>query len=175
MSSSTVLADQSILQLHNVNVINHCKNETKFQFQNWEFIFSHDKIIDTNQLNDLSNQLKSFFEVSDGSEANSPILYRLPAMIFSNDRICLKYHTNSEKATEKNQKEAIKSFEINPNDAILGWAIRHTNQYKSSYPWNVIQVSSAKSWKDTKVQQLQYLSKRNQLNELASWDWTFVR
>lgn len=173
-------------------------------YKDWEFNSFHCKMLDSKQLckiaADISVVVGGELSSEDHIHVSNHTL-RLPAMIFGNDIMSLKFHPTSDICDLKSEDHShqtgkindgnvitnsnVLTLSINAGDALSSWAAQHNTLNESITPLTIIQVPCAKSWNERSVVPADVMDKSHSTvgkDEKATgtactrnlWDWTFT-
>lgn len=173
-------------------------------YKDWEFFSFHCKMLDSKQVCSIAADISSVIGGKLSSEDHINVsnhTLRLPAMIFGNDSMALKFHPTSElcgpksgdqrhPGEESNHEDVssrsnILTLSIDAADALSCWAAQHNASNESITPLNIVQVPCAKSWNERSVVPIDVMdishstaaSKENATGTAYPrnlWDWTFT-
>jgi TIP41-like family len=173
-------------------------------YKDWEFYSYHCKMLDSKELCKIAGDISSVIGGELSSEDHIHVsnhTLRLPAMIFGNDTMSLKFHPKLDVCSPKGGEHSHPTGNINDADAILNsnvltlsidagdalscWAAQHNTSNESVTPLTIIQVPCAKSWKERSVVPADVMDNSHSTvgtDEKATgtsctrnlWDWTFT-
>jgi TIP41-like family len=173
-------------------------------YKDWEFYSFHCKMLDSKELCKIAAEISSVVGGKLSSEDHIHVsnhTLRLPAMIFGNDAMSLKFHPTvtisdstsgdrSHRAEKSEHGNAIRNsnvltLSINAGDALSCWAAQHSASNESITPLTIVQVPCAKSWNERSVVPADVADDNHSIvgkDEKATgsactrnlWDWTFT-
>lgn len=175
---SAIIANIDVLVSHGALLASNetSSSTTTMSLKSWSFSTNHDIILASHEIKELIIRLNDYFspkEVQEGKEGLSiesehlminHYKMRLPAMIFGKDIVMMTAHEPLLSCT----------LSFNAEDALKGWLLRHTSEYKLSHPWIVAQVPMAKQWNKRQESDLRFGGKVIELADVLPWDWTFM-
>jgi hypothetical protein len=170
---SATIANKDVLASYGAAVDLCEMGSTTISLNSWSFSTSHDIILDSRELDELTRRLNNYFTSDvDGAKSGEAdhlmvnnCKLHLPAMIFGKDTMRISCHIPTQ--------ESPCSISFNAEDALKGWLVRHTTEYKLSHSWSVIQVPMAQQWTKRQESDLKSGGKAIELADVQPWDWTF--
>jgi TIP41-like family len=172
-------------------------------YKDWEFYSFHCKMLDSKELCKIADYISDVVGGKLSSEDHIHVsnhTLRLPAMIFGNDAMFLKFHPTLDICNLKSGEHGhpagkiingnvilnsnVLTLSINAGDALSCWAAQHNALNESITPLTIIQVPCAKSWNERSVVPADVDNSHSTVgkDEKATgtactrnlWDWTFT-
>ena len=138
-------------------------NDVKvIKYKDWLIKINHGLIMNSHELDNFHKFLKEKYFTNNTDQHHQQqhdVLFRIPAMIFNYNSISLQ-NSNLQ-------------FSLSSQESIIGWAMRHQQQYREQYPWQVMEVLDARLWKESDG--VKEMNQTHQFVDLPTWDWTFLR
>lgn len=183
-----VFADDQILSQYGAEKIVTGIDDT-MNFSGWTFASSHDKMCTSDDLISLARKIESWLKCPSISADSDNVLIehlnlRLPPMLFLADIFSVSH------------MESKFSLSLNAEDALLSWASKHTTEYASKRPLDIVVVPYANLWSQRSLGHVADLSSVVACTDMGTdsnsetcdrplfpdvrisssrkWDWTFT-